>query len=199
MAFLNAELDEEIYVLQPDGFVVSVKENHVYLLRKPLYGLKQASRQWHTLLESVLVSKGFTVSWVDPSLFVHWDAGLVVLVIVYVDDFLVTGSDTKYMDDFVTQLQKRFTVRICNEIGNLLGISILESGCAVKLHQSAMIEGMLRYINLTECTPVTVPLPHGTDLNSSVGQSDPFKDVRTFQQLLGSLMHLSNTTRTDTT
>lgn len=91
-AFLNASLDEEIYVTQAEGYVKEGFENFVFKLHKELYGLKQASRLWNKLLESFLTDRGFDSSWADPSLFFNSKNGCIVIVVVYVDDLLVTGN-----------------------------------------------------------------------------------------------------------
>ena len=196
-AFLNAALDEEIYVEQPQGFEVVGKEEFVYVLHKALYGLKQAARLWHHTLEKFLTSNNFTISWADPSLFMHWNSGLVVLVIIYVDDIMITGNDEPFMKEFISTLKKTFMVRDCQGTGKFLGISIEEKDGFVKLHHDGMIQRILKFFGMSECIPSSVPLPKGTDLFASNAGSVNCKDEKPFQQLVGALLHLSNTTRPD--
>lgn len=99
--FLNARLSEEIYVAQPKGFEVCGKEKMVYKLKKALYGLKQASRQWYELLKSTLKTLRFQHSHADPSLFFMNRKGDVLFVVVYVNDFLVTGNDPRDISSFI--------------------------------------------------------------------------------------------------
>ncbi|KAG8492662.1 hypothetical protein CXB51_010306 [Gossypium anomalum] len=93
-AFLNGFLEEEIYIDQPQGFVVSSKEQKVYKLKKALYGLKQAPRAWSTRIDSYLLSLGFERSISEPTLYVKKkQAEPQLIVSLYVDDLLVTGGD----------------------------------------------------------------------------------------------------------
>ena len=79
--------------MQPPGFVDKDRLDHVCRLRKPIYGLKQASRSWYLSLNQHLLTIGFINSSADASLFVHTHGHIVTYVLVYVDDILVTGSD----------------------------------------------------------------------------------------------------------
>lgn len=92
-AFLNGELEEEVYVTQPDGFVVSSNEHKVYKLRKALYGLKQAPRAWYRRIDSYFLSNGFVRSENEPTLYVKkYENGGFLVVCIYVDDMIYMGS-----------------------------------------------------------------------------------------------------------
>jgi hypothetical protein len=69
-AFLNGEVEQEVYIEQPEGFVIHGKESHVCKLKKALYGLKQAPRAWYGRIDSFLQSLGFTKSIADPNLYI---------------------------------------------------------------------------------------------------------------------------------
>nr|GFA92257.1 hypothetical protein [Tanacetum cinerariifolium] len=102
MTFLNGPLMEEVYVAQPDGFVVPNHPEKVYRLRKALYGLKQAPRAWYDKLSNFLVSKGFTKG-TDPTLF----------TIKYGDDILIVQSYAKYAKEIL----KKHGMDKCDSIG----------------------------------------------------------------------------------
>ncbi|GKD99922.1 retrovirus-related pol polyprotein from transposon TNT 1-94 [Tanacetum coccineum] len=91
-AFLNDILREEVYVSQPDGFVDPDNPNHVYRLKKALYGLKPASRAWYDLLLSFLLSQGFSKGTVDPTLFIRREGKDILLVQLYVDDIIFDST-----------------------------------------------------------------------------------------------------------
>lgn len=93
-AFLHEDLKEEVYMQQPMGFVDPNFPDHVCLLQKSLYGLKQAPHAWNEKFTTFLPAIGFTFSHSDPSLFVkHTESGMVCLLL-YVDDIVITGSDS---------------------------------------------------------------------------------------------------------
>lgn len=93
-AFLNGVLQEEIYVEQPEGFVTPGQEEKVYLLRKALYGLRQAPRAWYSKMDEHLLGLGFKKSLSESTLYVKKLVSDLVVVSLYVDDMLVTGSNS---------------------------------------------------------------------------------------------------------
>jgi len=91
-AYLNGDLDEEVYMKEPPGFATGTKNSNVLRLLRSLYGLKQAGRNWNTKLHRYLIGVGFSCSEHDSCLYIwHGDAGSILLV-VYVDDILLSGS-----------------------------------------------------------------------------------------------------------
>jgi hypothetical protein len=92
IAFLNGEIEEEIYIEQPDGFVIHEKESHVCRLKKALYRLKQAPRAWYARIDGHLMSLGFSKSVVDPNLYYKTVNGEALILVLYVDDLLLTGT-----------------------------------------------------------------------------------------------------------
>jgi hypothetical protein len=102
--FLNGDLDEEIYMEQPAGFVENGQEGMVCELLKSLYGLKQAPKQWHEKFDRTLTSVGFVVNEVDKCVY-YWDGGDEgIILCLYVDDILILGTSLdviKETKDFV--------------------------------------------------------------------------------------------------
>ena len=92
IAFLNGELEEEIYMDQPDGFVANGQEGKVCKLLKPLYGLKQAPTQWHEKFDRTLTSVGFVVNEANKCVYYRYGGGEGVILCLYVDDILIFGS-----------------------------------------------------------------------------------------------------------
>jgi hypothetical protein len=90
--FLNGEIGEEIYIEQPDGFVIHEKESHVCRLKKALYGLKQAPRAWYARIDGHLMSLGFSKSVVDPNLYYKTVNGEALILVLYVDYLFLTGT-----------------------------------------------------------------------------------------------------------
>lgn len=94
-AFLNGFLEEEIYVEQPEGFLVKGHEDKVYLLKKALYGLKQAPRAWYNRIDEYLSKLGFVKSLSESTLYIKGDQANFIVISLYVDDLLVTGSNVE--------------------------------------------------------------------------------------------------------
>jgi hypothetical protein len=94
-AFLNGELEEEIYMDQPDGFTTNSQEGKVCKLLKSLYGLKQAPKQWHEKFDKTLTSVSFVVNEADKCVYYWYGGGKGVILCLYVDDILIFGSSLK--------------------------------------------------------------------------------------------------------
>ena len=92
--FLNDEIEEEVYIEKPDGFVTHEKESHVCRLLKALYGLKQAPRAWYEKIDGYLMSLGINKSVVDPNLYYHIVGDDFFILVLYVDDLFLTGSES---------------------------------------------------------------------------------------------------------
>ncbi|VVA27958.1 Hypothetical predicted protein, partial [Prunus dulcis] len=108
-AFLNGVLEEEVYVDQPDGFVVKGDEDKVYRLRKALYGLKQAPRAWYSEIDTYLNKCGFHKSPSEATLYVRTKEGVGTLIVsIYVDDIVYTGSSDEMMKEFKAEMMKEF-------------------------------------------------------------------------------------------
>lgn len=93
---------------QPEGFVVQGKEDKVYLLKKALYGLKQAPRAWYSRINDHLLNIGFEKSLSESTLYVKHKGNNVLIVSLYVDDMLVTGDDTRLVEEFKQEMMKAF-------------------------------------------------------------------------------------------
>ncbi|CAI7838988.1 unnamed protein product [Closterium sp. NIES-54] len=100
-AFLQGNLHEEIWLRRPPGFTGSFLAGTQWSLRRPVYGLRQAPREWHYTLRSTLAALGFAPATADPSLFLRTDTSLPpFFVLVYVDDFVFATADTEVLQPF---------------------------------------------------------------------------------------------------
>ncbi|XP_015167014.1 uncharacterized mitochondrial protein AtMg00810-like [Solanum tuberosum] len=149
-AFLHGDLQEEVYMKFPSG-MASPSPNHVCQLQKSLYGLKQASRQWHVKLAGALTFKGYTISLNDYSLFFNKTGDLISIIVVYVNDILITGDDpieTATMKDF---LNSKFQIKDLGELHYFLGMEILrgEHGCIIDPSIYRRLVDKLNYLTHT--------------------------------------------------
>lgn len=115
-AFLYGVLAEEVYVVQLPGFEDPQRPNHVCKLHKALYGLKQAPRMWYTRLTDYLLGLGFHGSSADTSLFICHVAERVLIVLIYVDDLIVTGNNLNAIDHLLIALNRVFAMK---DLGDL--------------------------------------------------------------------------------
>ena len=107
--FLNGELDEEIYMNQPDGCVMPGNEHKVCKLVKSLYGLKQAPKQWHQKFDEVILSSGFKLNQSDKCVYSRFDSsGSGVIICLYVDDMLIFSTDQLQVDETKSLLSSKF-------------------------------------------------------------------------------------------
>ncbi|PKU70861.1 Retrovirus-related Pol polyprotein from transposon TNT 1-94 [Dendrobium catenatum] len=101
-AFLHGKLSEIVYMRQPKGFEDPSLPDHVCLLQKAIYGLKQSPRQWYTTLTDHVISLGFKCSQADPSLLSYTHNHIQIYLLVYVDDLLITGNDKQAISVFIS-------------------------------------------------------------------------------------------------
>ena len=121
--FLNGELDEEIYIDQPDGFVVNGQEGKVCKLLNSLYGLKQASKQWHEKFERTLTVAGFFVNEADKCVYYRHGGGETVILCLYVDDILIFGTNLNIIKEVKDFLSRSFEMKDLGVADVILNIS----------------------------------------------------------------------------
>jgi hypothetical protein len=109
--FLNEELDDEIYMDQPEGFVADGQENKVCRLLKSLYGLKQAPKQWHEKFDHTLTIAGFAVNKADSCVYYRYGGGEAVILCLYVDDILIFGSNLNVIEEVKKLLLSNFDMK----------------------------------------------------------------------------------------
>ncbi|CAI7839833.1 unnamed protein product [Closterium sp. NIES-54] len=124
-AFLQGSLHEEIWLRRPPGFTGSFPAGTQWSLRRPVYGLRQAPREWHDTLRTTLAALGFAPSTADPSLFLRTDTSLPPFyVLVYVHDLVFATADTAGLAHVKSELQKRHTCTDLGELRSYLGLQI---------------------------------------------------------------------------
>ncbi|CAI7875626.1 unnamed protein product [Closterium sp. NIES-53] len=198
-AFLQGSLHEEIWLRRPPGFTGSFPAGTLWSLRRPVYGLRQAPREWHNTLRMTLAALGFAPSTADPSLFLRTDATLPPFyVLVYVDDLVFATADTEALAHVKSELQERHTCTDLGELTSYLGLRITRDRAqrTSTLTQSHMVQQVLQRFGFTYSSPQSTPLPTGHSLSAppsdeSVEPSGPYPE------LVGCLMYLMTCTRPD--
>ncbi|CAI7893856.1 unnamed protein product [Closterium sp. NIES-54] len=160
-AFLQGSLHEEIWLRRPPGFTGSFPPGTQWSLRRPVYGLRQAPREWHDTLRTTLAALGFAPSTADPSLFLRTDTSLPLLYnLVYVDDLVFATADTAGLAHVKSKLQKRHTCTDLGELRSSLGLQITRDRArrTITLTQSHMVQQVLQRFNFTYSSPQATPL-----------------------------------------
>ena len=144
-AFLNGDLEEEVYMDQPQGFETTGKESLVCKLKKSIYGLKQASRQWYLKFNNTILSYGFVENTVDTCIYMKVTGSQFVILVLYVDDILLAANDKGMLRDVKEFLSKNFEMKDMGEASYAIGIEIFRdrSQGVLGLSQKAYINKVL--------------------------------------------------------
>lgn len=128
-AFLNGDLDEEIFMIQPEGFIEEATKNKVCRLKKSLYGLKQAGRQWYKKINAVLKNLNLKQSKYDQCVYSMRTDTDTLIVTLYVDDVIIACNNENITNDLIKSLSNNFEIRDMKEPKHCIGLEIKqESG-----------------------------------------------------------------------
>jgi hypothetical protein len=161
-AFLNGELEEQIYMTQPDGFVVEGHENKVCKLYKSLYGLKQAPKQWHEKFNLTLISAAFCVNEADRCVYDRYGGGQGVILCLYVDDILIFGTSLDVINEVKIFLYQNFDMKDLGEADVILNIKLIKRENGITLLQSHYVEKMLKRFGYKDSK--SSPTPYDSSL-----------------------------------
>lgn len=190
-ASLHGDLKEDVYVTQPEGFVVSGCETKVYKLRKALYGLRQAPRAWNEKLNKVLEDLGFTKCSKEPSLYRRRGKDSLLLVAVYVDDLLITGSNKTQLTDFKREMSTIFEMSDLGLLTYYLGIEVVQHEAGITIHQGRYATRILQETGMEGCNSTQVPMDMGLVLSKALGEESV--DEKEFRRDIGCLRYLLHT------
>ncbi|CAI5969348.1 unnamed protein product, partial [Closterium sp. NIES-65] len=198
-AFLQGSLHEEIWLRRPPGFTGTFPPGTQWSLRRPVYGLRQAPREWHDTLRTTLAALGFAPSTADPSLFLRTDTSLPPFyILVYVDDLVFATADTAGLAYVKSELLKRHTCTDLGELRSYLGLQITRDRArrTITLTQSHMVQQVLQRFGFTYSSPQATPLPTRHSL-SALPSDESVESSGPYAELVGCLMYLMTCTRPD--
>lgn len=190
-AFLQGHLHDEVYMIQPPGFVYKDKPGYVCRLKKALYGLKQALRAWYNELKQFLLSVGFTTSLGDTSLFTFKTGSNFVYMLIYVDDIIVTGSSTSLVNEVIKTLSTRFALKDHGDLSYFLGLEAHRDKSGLRLTQQRYIINLLKRTKMENSKPVATPMCSSQVLTATLGT--PMTDPTLYRATVGSLQYLGLT------
>ena len=196
-AFLNGELDEEIYMQQPEGYVRPGEENLVCRLRKSLYGLKQSSRCWNKTFREFLQNEGFKQSAADPCVFIRESEEGLAVVAVYVDDLFLLTDTEEEMSRIKSALTNRFKMKDMGKLHFCLGISILQGRGVVRITQKQYITKLLKKFGLLDAKPASTPMALNVKLDGDDDGCSKPVESGLYQSMTGSLLYAAMATRPD--
>lgn len=202
-AYAQGDLLDEIYMEQPEAFEVQGQKDKVCLLKRSLYGLKQAGRCWYDKLDTYLKSINMINNEVDPCVYVNNNKDDKVIVIIYVDDLLIASKNICELQKVKTFLSDKFQINDMGPVSNILGINIERDGLTgkIKLTQRRYITDMLQKFGMDNCKPISTPLEPNQKLTKEdkpTTREEALSMQRTpYRELIGSLIYLANATRPD--
>nr|GFB91333.1 hypothetical protein [Tanacetum cinerariifolium] len=168
--FLNENLREDVYVIQPDRFVDQDNPSHVYKLKKAFYGLKQAPHAWYDMLSSLLLSQDFSKGSVDPTLFIRKNGNDLLLVQIYVDDIIFAAPTLELCDLFANLMCSKFKMSMMGKISFFLGLQISQNPKGIFINQSKYALESLKKYGFESCDPVDTLMVEKSKLDEDKGE-----------------------------
>ena len=188
-AFLNGVLTEEVYMQPPPGY--TCPPNKVCLLKKALYGLKQAPRAWFEKFSSTVSQLGFSSSPHDSALFIRKTTHGTVLLLLYVDDMIITGDDTSGIANLKESLSHHFEMKDLGPLSYFLGLEVTSSTNGLFLSQAKYASDLLSRAGLTDHRTESTPLEPNVRFTPMDGTV--LDNPTLYRQLVGSLIYLTVT------
>ncbi|CAM8951770.1 unnamed protein product [Rhodiola kirilowii] len=191
-AFLNGELEEEVFMQVPPGFDNEEAAGKVCLLKKSLYGLKQSPRLWFGRFAKAVKEFGYVQAQSDHTLFFkHTKEGKIAILIVYVDDIVLTGSDEVELRKLKDFLARQFEIKDLGHLKYFLGMEVARSKRGIVISQRKYVLDLLKDTGLLGCKPVSTPIDPNQKLRGS--DAEVHIDKLRYQRLVGKLIYLAHT------
>jgi Reverse transcriptase (RNA-dependent DNA polymerase) len=188
--FLHGDLKEEVYMEIPPGFANEQLKDKVCCLKRSLYGLKQSPRAWFDRFSMVMKKLGYQQSNADHTMFIQRKCVKICILIVYVDDIVLTGNDLVEMKRLKASLAKEFEMKDLGELCYFLGIEVARSKNGVVLSQQRYVLDLLSDTRMLGCKPVNTPIDPNHKLSGEIGDQ---VEKRQYQCLVGMLIYLAHT------
>lgn len=191
-AFLNGDLEEEVFMDLPPGFEGKFGEKKVCRLKKSLYGLKQSPRAWFDRFGKVVKLQGYVQSQADHTMFYkHSSERRVAILIVYVDDIILTGDDVFELDRLKKALAREFEIKDLGPLKYFLGMEFARSKKGIFISQRKYILDLLGETGLLGCKAAETPIEPNLKLRPA--SPEEMVDKERYQRLVGRLIYLSHT------
>ncbi|KAI3793169.1 hypothetical protein L1987_35784 [Smallanthus sonchifolius] len=201
--FLNGHLSEDVYMVQPDGFVDPKYPSRVCKLNKSIYGLKHASRSWNLHFDQKNKEFGFVKNEDEPCVYRKASGNTISFLILYVDDILIIGNNIPVLDKVKQWLGSCFAMKDLGKASYILGIKIYRdrSKRLLGLSQGTYIDKVMAHFHMENSKKGGVPMTKGTVLNKSQSPSTDIEtkrmEVIPYASAIGSIMYAMLCTRPD--
>nr|GEV51289.1 ribonuclease H-like domain, reverse transcriptase, RNA-dependent DNA polymerase [Tanacetum cinerariifolium] len=161
-AFLHGDLKEEVYVAQPEGFIKAQDTGKVYRLIKALYRLRQAPRAWNIKLDNTFKSLDFKKCALEQDIYMKTSKDSTLIIGVYVDDRIITGTPKKEIDKFKAQMEEKFKMSDIGLLAYYLGIEVTQTDGDISIKQSAYANKILKEVGMLDCNETLISIDPGT-------------------------------------
>jgi hypothetical protein len=188
-AFLNGDLSEEVYMEQPEGFKLFDNPNLVCKLKKSLYGLKEAPRDWYHKLDTYLKDKGFKRGTTNNNLYIKIEDNNLLIVLVYVDDIIFGCNKDSLVEWFAFSMESKFEMSMIGELSFFLRLQITQRPKGMLISQEKYLREMLKRFQMKDSKPVGTPMETGCKLRK--GDDSPDVDQSSYQSMIGSLLDIT--------
>ena len=191
-AYLNAPIDCEIFMEQPEGYEKTGKngEKLVYKLRKSLYGLKQSGRNWNNMLHEYLLGENFTQSLADPCVYTRYSCrNECTIIIIWVDDLIISASNEILLQSVKNSLNEKFKMKDLGVLSWFLGTEFNCSEGVITMSQKQHIGKLLKKFGMTECKPKVTPMVSGQEKFPDT-ESPELTDPTLYRAIVGSLIYI---------
>jgi hypothetical protein len=201
--FLHGDLEEEIYMKQPEGFVVKGKKELDCKLKKSLYGLKKSPRMWYQKFDTYILGLGFVRSKVDHCVYSKQVGNHFIYVVLYVDDMLLVENNMDVIKEVKSQLSSKFDMKDLGAANFIMGMEIKRDHANRKLwlNQRKYVEMILQRFNMHGSKLVKVPIPIGVKLSADqcpkTQEEEEDMSHVPYASVVGSLMYAMVCTRSD--
>ena len=202
-AFLNGDIEEELYMMQPKGFVDPKDADKVCKLQRSIYGLKQASRSWNLRFDKVIKGFGFVQTYGEACIYKKVSGSSIAFLVLYVDDILLIGNDVDLLKSVKDYLNSKFSMKDLGEAAYILGIKIYRdrSRRLIGLSQSTYLDKILNKFRMDGSKKGFLPMLQGTTLSKTqspaTAKDRDAMDKIPYASAIGSIMYAMLCTRPD--
>jgi Reverse transcriptase (RNA-dependent DNA polymerase) len=189
--FLHGDLKEEIYMEIPPGYECGGTTNKACKLEKALYALKQSPRAWFGRFCKAMKDYGYSQGDSDHTMFFKRNEGKIIILIVYVDDMIITGDDKAEIERLELKLSKEFDMKNLGGLKYFLGIEVSRTRTCIFLSQRKYVLDLLAETGMVDCKPVSTPMEQ--NMKFEINPEQCLSNKERYQRLVEKLIYLSHT------